>query len=213
MTANSNSSGGWLGRWSRVKSEAAREKAAATEAPQAEAKALSPAATPEKAATGAAPAQAPRDESLPPVESLTIDSDFSAFFEPKVDETLKRQALKQLFRDPRFNVMDGLDVYVGDYSQPDPIEPDVVRQMVQGRYIFDPPQTRVNAQGFVEDVPPDEPAPAQAVASDAPGEADAIASIPAAEESPSVPASAAPRETDAEPAASPPPVDPPPSAR
>ncbi len=84
---------------------------------------------------------------------MTIDSDFTAFFGPKVDETLKRQALKQLFRDPRFNVMDGLDTYVDDYSKPDPIDPDVVRQMVQGRYIFDPPQTRVTAQGFVEDVP------------------------------------------------------------
>ena len=105
--------------------------------------------------------------SLPPVESLTIDSDFSAFLQPKVDEALKRQALKQLFRDPRFNVMDGLDVYVGDYSQPDPIDPDVVRQMVQGRYIFDPPPTRVNAQGFVEDVPPEEVAAAKAAAIDA----------------------------------------------
>jgi hypothetical protein len=48
---------------------------------------------------------------LPPVQSLTIDSDFSAFLQPEVDETLKRQALKQLFRDPRFNVMDGLRVH------------------------------------------------------------------------------------------------------
>ena len=69
--------------------------------------------------------------SLPPVESLTIDSDFTAFLQPKVDETLKRQALKQLFRDPRFNVMDGLDVYIDDYSKPDPIAPEVVRQLVQ----------------------------------------------------------------------------------
>lgn len=90
---------------------------------------------------------------LPPVESLTIDSDFTRFLGPKIDESLKRRALKQLFRDPRFNVMDGLDVYIDDYSQPDPIAADVVREMVQGRYIFDPPQTRVNEQGVVEDVP------------------------------------------------------------
>jgi hypothetical protein len=90
---------------------------------------------------------------LPPVESLTIDSDFTRFLGPKIDESLKRRALKQLFRDPRFNVMDGLDVYIDDYSQPDPIAADVVREMVQGRYIFDPPKTRVNEQGVVEDVP------------------------------------------------------------
>jgi hypothetical protein len=93
---------------------------------------------------------------LPPLESLTIDSDFTRFMGPKVDAQLKRHALKQLFRDPRFNVMDGLDVYIDDYSQPDPISPEVVRKMVQGRYIFDPPKTRVNEQGMVEDVPPEE---------------------------------------------------------
>ena len=54
---------------------------------------------------------------------------------------------------PHFNVMDGLDVYIDDYSTPDPISPDVVRQMVQGRYIFDPPKTRVNEHGTVEDAP------------------------------------------------------------
>jgi len=58
---------------------------------------------------------------LPPVASLRFDSDFTAFLKPDVDETLKRAALKQLFRDPRFNVMDGLDTYIDDYTQPDPI--------------------------------------------------------------------------------------------
>ena len=89
---------------------------------------------------------------MPPVESLTIDSDFSVFLQPKVDAALTRQALKQLFRDPHFNVMDRLDVYIDDYTQADPISADVVRTMVQSRYIFDPPKTRVNSDGVVEDV-------------------------------------------------------------
>jgi hypothetical protein len=55
------------------------------------------------------------------VESLTHDSDFSPFMQPKVDEAVRRAALKKLFTDPRFNVMDGLDIYVGDYTQPDPM--------------------------------------------------------------------------------------------
>ena len=134
-----------LKRWSRRKFEAAREKTAATDAASAPVAAPAPAA--------GAPATA---ATLPPVDSLTIDSDFTPFFQSKVGETLKRQALRQLLRDPRFNVMDGLDIYVGDYSIPDPISPDVVKQMVQGRYIFDPPTTRINAQGHVEDVPPEE---------------------------------------------------------
>lgn len=94
---------------------------------------------------------------LPPIDSLTIDSDFSPFMQKSVDESLRRSALKKLFRDPRFNIMDGLDVYIDDYSKPDPIDPAVVRTLVQARYILNPPATRVNEQGFVEDVP-DEPA-------------------------------------------------------
>jgi hypothetical protein len=57
----------------------------------------------------------------PPVESLTIDSDFTPFLSAEVEETVKRAALRKLFSDPRFNVMDGLDVYIDDYSQADPI--------------------------------------------------------------------------------------------
>jgi hypothetical protein len=58
---------------------------------------------------------------LPPVESLTPESDFLPFMREEVDEVLKRRALRTLFRDPRFNVMDGLDVYIDDFSKPDPL--------------------------------------------------------------------------------------------
>jgi hypothetical protein len=67
----------------------------------------------------AAPAVAA--EELPSIESLTTESDFTNFFRAKVDEKLRRAALKKLLRDPHFNVMDGLDVYIDDYSVPDPI--------------------------------------------------------------------------------------------
>ncbi|MDQ2916559.1 MAG: DUF3306 domain-containing protein [Pseudomonadota bacterium] len=96
---------------------------------------------------------------LPSLESLTIDSDYSPFMQPGVDENVKRSALRKLLRHPRFNVMDGLDVYIDDYSLPSPIEPALARTLMQARYIFNPPQTRVNAEGHVEDVP-DAPAPA-----------------------------------------------------
>jgi hypothetical protein len=220
MAADSNPPGGWLGRWSRVKHEAARGKTVATEAVRADPQAPPPVEAPGKIGSAApGPAGAERADALPPVESVTIDSDFSAFLEPTVDETVKRQALKQLFRDPHFNVMDGLDVYIDDYSKPDPIDSSVVRQMVQGRYIFDPPQTRVTAEGFVEDVPPEESVPPQAaslpetVPSDLPGETDAPVPIPAVHERPSLGTSAAPGEADSDPAPSRPPIDPPSSAR
>ena len=194
-----------LRRWSQRKLEAARAK-------NAPATPTNPAAAPVSVAAPAPvdvapPAAAPTSATtLPPVESLTIDSDFTPFFQPKIGEALKRQALKQLFRDPRFNVMDGLDVYVDDYSQPDPISPEVVRELMQARYVFDPPQTRVTGDGTVEDVPaadaapaPCEPepvalphatavvsggAPANAAASDAP--ADAAVSAPPAQPDPAL---------------------------
>jgi hypothetical protein len=90
---------------------------------------------------------------LPPLESLTIDSDFSPFMQAGVDEDLKRNALRKLLRDPQFNVMDGLDVYIDDYSKPSPLEPELARTLMQARYIFDAPKTRVTAEGIVEDVP------------------------------------------------------------
>lgn len=68
---------------------------------------------------------------LPPIESLTPDSDFSPFMKPEVDASLKRQALKTLFQDPRFNVMDGLDVYIADYSVADPLPEGWLEKMTQ----------------------------------------------------------------------------------
>jgi hypothetical protein len=114
-------------------------------------------------AVGTAPDEAPP---LPPVESLGFDSDFTRFLAPKVDETVKRQALRKLFNDPRFNVMDGLDVYIDDYSKFEPIPDDIVAKLKHARYIFDPPRTRVNEAGHVEDVP-DEPPPGPVASTDA----------------------------------------------
>ena len=52
--------------------------------------------------------------------------------------------------------MDGLDIYIDDYSKPDPIDAETVAGLVQARYLFNPPRTRVNERGEAEDVPADE---------------------------------------------------------
>ena len=109
----------------------------------------------------------PPAPALPSLDSLCIDSDFTGFMQPGVDESLKRGALKKLFSDPRFNVMDGLDVYIDDYSKPDPIDPAIVRTLAQARYIFNPPATRVTAEGYVEDIPEEELRAARADESEA----------------------------------------------
>ncbi|MBI3935410.1 MAG: DUF3306 domain-containing protein [Betaproteobacteria bacterium] len=86
----------------------------------------------------AKPRADPKDPApqMPRLDELTIDSDFGAFFHPGVDEALRRAALKKLFSDPRFNVMDGLDVYIDDYSKSEPIPEEMLKQLVQLRRIL-----------------------------------------------------------------------------
>ncbi len=63
------------------------------------------------------PARELTDADMPPLDSLNEHSDYSGFFSAKVSETVRRQALRMLFRSPRCNVMDGLDVYIEDYTR------------------------------------------------------------------------------------------------
>jgi len=58
----------------------------------------------------------PTDSDMPPVESLTADSDYSGFMSPRVSESLRRLALRKLFHSAEFNICDGLDDYDGDYT-------------------------------------------------------------------------------------------------
>jgi len=150
-----DASGGFsLRRWSQRKLAAARETEARPAAPSV------PPVAPVAASSvpPAPPADNATPSALPSIDSLTTDSDFTAFMRPDVDRGLQHRALRKLFTDPRFNVMDGLDVYVDDYSKPDPISADLVAGLAQARYIFDPPVTRVDEHGFVVDVPPPTPA-------------------------------------------------------
>ena len=155
----------FLSRWSQRKLAASRAAAV---------RSVPPAATVPAAATPAETTSAPSPSvptieatapELPPVESLSFDSDFKPFLSPQVDESVRRNALRKLFADPRFNVMDGLDVYIDDYSKSEPIPPEVLAQLNHAKFLFDPPKTRINAQGYVEDVPP-EPIEAAPAASD-----------------------------------------------
>jgi len=70
---------------------------------------------------------------LPPLDSLTFESDFKAFMHAKVEEGVKRAALKKLFSDPRFNVMDGLDTYIDDYTKAEPISEELLAQLEHAR--------------------------------------------------------------------------------
>ncbi|HYF42320.1 MAG TPA: DUF3306 domain-containing protein [Ramlibacter sp.] len=134
---------GFLGRWSRRKLEVKEGKEVPPEPPP-EATALRPEpveglAQPLPAA--ASPSSARTEEAEPPpptledVQSLTPASDFSRFTGPKVAPEVKNAAMKKLFADPRFNVMDGLDVYIDDYSKPDPMPESMLRSLASAQFL------------------------------------------------------------------------------
>jgi hypothetical protein len=179
-----------LKRWSRRKLEAARAEAPPRDAPRETVAAATPPQTPARPA-GTAPQNTAAP--LPPIESLTIDSEFAEFFKPDVAEATKRAARKQQFRDPRFNIMDGLDVYIDDYTKPDPISPEMMKQLLHTRHIFNPPATEVNAEGHVVDVVAS-PAPAEETAATAAAAATPIATAA----NPALPAENAADESDGE---------------
>ena len=109
-----------LSRWSRLKAGAR-----ARNVPSAPAGAPEPAheALPAAVATVpdagdpavATPAPAP-PVTLPDIDQLGQDSDFSAFLTPGVDAELRKRALRKLFHSPKFNVFDGLDTYRDDFT-------------------------------------------------------------------------------------------------
>ena len=75
---------------------------------------------------------------LPPVDKLTPDSDFTGFMHPKVEDALRRVALKKLFSDPRFNVADPFEAYSGDWTGGEPIPEDMLATLNQAkRLLFD----------------------------------------------------------------------------
>lgn len=126
----------FLSRWSRRKSAERRGEPEPEAPPPAE---VVPAAAPEAVPVEPAP-DAPPPLTLEDAAKLTPADDFSPFVAHGVDETVKRAALKKLFADPHFNVMDGLDTYIDDYSQPDPIPPEMLRELrhVAGLKLFEP---------------------------------------------------------------------------
>jgi hypothetical protein len=155
---------GFIARWSR-------RKAAATAGPDRPTAAAVPAAAGTQSTTSAAPAETPAAEArpaLPDVESLTPDSDFTPFMEPHVNADTRREAVKRLFQDPRYNVMDGLDVYIDDYSKPDPLPAGWLEKMTQtsrlGEYREPDPESEPPID---QDVPAAQPEN-QAVGADSP---------------------------------------------
>jgi hypothetical protein len=72
---------------------------------------------------------------LKDAQALTTESDFRPFAARGVAPEVQNAALKTLFSDPHFNVMDRLDTYIDDYSKPDPIPKDMLRKLASAKFL------------------------------------------------------------------------------
>ncbi len=111
----------FLSRWSRLKQAEVQEKSAP---PPAENK-------PEDSAPA-----------LPPVDKLTPESDFAPFMHPKVEDALRRAALKKLFGDPHFNVADPYEAYSGDWTVGEPISKEFLATLEHARSVLFPEEEK-----------------------------------------------------------------------
>src|SRR5262245_34578351 len=141
--ADSVDDAGFLSRWSRRKALA---RAGVPEQSLPEPPSPVPEAQPNalpQAAGELAPAPEPLPEAatkkeddepvltLADVAKLTRDSDYSRFMGSSVETEVKNAALKKLFTDPHFNLMDRLDVYIDDYNVADPLPQNLILKMAQ----------------------------------------------------------------------------------
>lgn len=104
----------FLGRWSRLKREEEKKVPESAAEPKKE--------------TGAPP--------LPAVDTLTTQSDFGAFMHPKVQDSLRRVALKKLFSDPHFNAPDVFEPFSGDWTVGEPISAEMLKGLNQTRTLL-----------------------------------------------------------------------------
>lgn len=127
----------FLGRWSRLKREDRSEDKQLPDKPQSEA------------------------PQLPPADQLTAESDFTGFMHPKVEDALRRVALKKLFTDPHFNTPDPFEPFSGDWTVAEPISDELMKTLNQARtHLFgdenkkeeeQPPQAEQTAEAPKDD--------------------------------------------------------------
>lgn len=130
----------FFSRWSRRKQEAA-QGLPLQEAKQTEAQVTTTRAQAEPVAAQlatAAPVPPVPAEPLPTLEdaqALAPGSELGAFMRQGVPAEVRNLAVKKLFADPHFNVMDGLDIYIGDYNSPDPLPAGMLQKMASAQFM------------------------------------------------------------------------------
>jgi len=163
MAHDDGTPAGFLSRWSRRKVDvregraldeppaaAPHSPAALTPSTPAAASSAGAATPPTEAANGTSAVPPKPGPTLAEAEQLTPESDFTGFMARGVAPEVKNAAMKKLFADPHFNVMDRLDIYIDDYGLPDPLPLAMLRQMTSAKTLnlFDdePDAAKVVAQ-------------------------------------------------------------------
>ena len=145
----------FLRRWSRLKHEHER----AVEAPKPP--------EPEKPVERKVP-----EAALPSVEKLTPESDFKPFMQPKVEDSLRRVALKTLFRDPHFNTPDPFEPFSGDWRVAEEIAPEMLAGLNQAKTLLFSEEKKAEEEK-PEEKPAEEPLAQEAPKPDEPGQQNA----------------------------------------
>ena len=161
--------GSFFGRWSQRKVQARQEALPAGEptnptepAKSAAEVSQAPVGLPVAATGNGLQSEEATQPTLEDVAKLTVDSDYSAFAARNVDSKIRNAAMRKLFAgDPHFNVMDGLDVYIDDYSVGVPIPKSMMRQMVQARFLG-----LLDDELVDQDKPPSSDSPVHTIAND-----------------------------------------------
>lgn len=133
---------GFLGRWSQRKQAAAEGKPLGEPVPeplpaaaQKQASPLAPTQAAELPDSESDPSPQAPTLSLDDVNALTADSSYAPFVNRSVAPEVRNAAMKKLFTDPHYNVMDGLDIYIDDYSLPDPLPASMLRKMASAQFL------------------------------------------------------------------------------
>lgn len=103
----------------------------------------------------------PKMPSLEDVKSLTPESDFSSFVARGVSPDVRNAAMKKLFADPHYSLIDGMDIYLEDYSLPSPLSVAMMAKMVSAKTLklVDDPESNAALADPSKSMP-DEAAPA-----------------------------------------------------
>lgn len=169
MTMATDDDSNFFSRWSRRKAQVRSGEPLPPEPPVVP-RAPPPApVAPVAAAAAVVPPPIPQTEEPPPaltlddVARLTPDSDYSAFVARGVPADVRNAAVKKLFTDPHYNVMDGLDIYIDDYSKPSPLSAVEMAKMVGAQFLKlvddpeDKPERQARQDGAASAEPPVDP--------------------------------------------------------